>query len=155
MRPIRAWIAALFVLALFIVPAVTVAAAAAPVIGGITPITGPTNGNTGVEITGTNLSTLPSNGAGITVTFGGAPAQVFCILTCDTQLVAFTPPHNAGAVDVTVTDASGAHPSSLTGGYRYVAHGGGNGPVGPPPTRGGGSHPTGGGPPPVAAPTHR
>ncbi len=94
--PIRAGIAALCVVVLFVVPAVTVAAAA-PTIGGISPITGPTNGNTAMMISGTNLSTTPSNAAGVTVAFGGIGVPVFCMLTCDTQFIVFTPAHNAGS----------------------------------------------------------
>jgi hypothetical protein len=120
-----------------------------PTISRVDPAQGSARGGDRVTVTGTGFV------SGMKVTFGGVAATDLLIQNATTVLVT-TPAHAAGSVDVTVTDANGAHPASLTGGYLYVAHGGGDGPpVGPPPTRGGGSHPTEGGPPPVAAPPHR
>jgi hypothetical protein len=67
-----------------------------PTIAFVAPARGPLAGGTTVTIGGTNLS--PSS----TVTFGGAPATHVTWVNPNT-LRAVTPPHAAGAVDVTVS----------------------------------------------------
>jgi hypothetical protein len=69
----------------------------APTIAGITPASGPTIGGTSVTIAGTNFV------AGATVTIGGAAATNVVVLG-STSLTATTPPHDGGAVSVTVTN---------------------------------------------------
>ena len=90
----------------YVVSAVTVTS--------ITPTSGPTSGGTGVTIVGTGFT--PGQ-APFSVSFGGA--SVTGTRVDNTHLTATSPPHAAGAVDVTVTDKT---PSSatLTNGFTYV-----------------------------------
>lgn len=71
----------------------------APVITGITPVSGSDAGGTSVTITGTDL------GSATSVTFGGVGATVTS--NTATEIVATTPAGTAGAVDVSVTTAGG------------------------------------------------
>jgi hypothetical protein len=67
---------------------------------------GPTAGGTTVVISGYNFS----GGAGLAqVYFGGTPAASFQILS-DTQILATSPAHGAGVVDVTVSSGYGTSP---------------------------------------------
>ena len=68
----------------------------APVITSVTPATGPTAGGTPVSVAGDNFQ------AGAAVTFGGAAATVESV---EAKLIKVrTPPHEAGQVDVVVTN---------------------------------------------------
>jgi len=71
MGPLRVWTALLLIIALFVAPT-TIAAAAAPIISGISPTSGSVSGNTQVVITGINLSATSANAAGVSVTHGPA-----------------------------------------------------------------------------------
>lgn len=81
-----------------------------PMIGSIAPSSGPVTGETRVVITGEHL-----NGA-TAVTFGGVPALDY-VVNGDRELVAMTPPHGGGPVDVVVTTPIGE--ARLAGGFRY------------------------------------
>lgn len=80
-------------------------------IKGITPAVGPIAGGTSVTITGTGFAT------GDQVIFGGIPATSKTV-TSSSQLVAITPPHAAGTVDVELTNAAGQK-SSLPQSFTY------------------------------------
>ena len=74
--------------------------APAPVITGMTPITGPESGGTPVTITGTGFT--GSTG----VTFDGLPATSFVVVS-DTEITAVSPAHVPGPVDVVVQNPAG------------------------------------------------
>jgi hypothetical protein len=99
--------------------------APAPTVSAVDPSKGPSEGGTPVTITGTGF--LP----GATVEIGGAAASSVDALS-ETEITAVTPPHEAGAEEVVVSDEGGRS----TGGpdYTYEA-------PEPPPTKttGGGS----------------
>jgi hypothetical protein len=85
---------------------------ASPVIGGISPASGPASGGTSVTISGTDLLGVNS------VTFGGVPAAAFS--GSSTSVSATTPVYAAGgAVDVVVTTTNGT--ATARGAYTYVA----------------------------------
>jgi hypothetical protein len=106
-------------LVLSILFATTLAAQAPPEITSITPISGPTTGGTAVAIVGRNLS-LPPNFACIVpcparVRFGDT--EVIVQEETQTLLVAVTPAHPAGVVDVSVRTGDGrtvTAPSAFT-----------------------------------------
>ncbi len=73
-----------------------------PTSTGLTPPSGPTAGGTTVTVTGTNFT------PGTTVAIdGGAPITPSSIAPDGTSLTFVTPPHAAGPVAVTVTNATG------------------------------------------------
>ena len=72
-----------------------------PAIIELSPITGPTNGNTVVSITGSNLWGASS------VTFGESDAASFTV-DSDSSITALSPPGSAGSVDVTVVAPGGS-----------------------------------------------
>ncbi len=72
-----------------------------PVVSGVSPGSGSSDGGTTVAISGTSLSCARS------VTFGGVAATNIQVLS-DTQITAETPPHDPGTVDVSVTTDTGA-----------------------------------------------
>src|SRR5262249_21176830 len=75
---------------------------------------GPTAGGTDVVISGYNFS----GGAGLTqVSFGDTPAASFQILS-DTQVLATSPAHGAGVVDVRVRSGYGT--SAVVGGDQFT-----------------------------------
>lgn len=76
----------------------------------IAPATGPAAGGTDVVIIGTNL------GGVLGVTFGGVAATMVRA-TSETRVTCKAPAHAAGAVNVVVTDDSGA--VTLTNGFTY------------------------------------
>jgi len=83
-----------------------------PSITNVSPTSGSTAGGQTVTITGTNLT-------GTTlVTFGGTAATINGTPTA-TQVVATTPAHAAGVVNVAVTTPGGT--TTATGGYTYQA----------------------------------
>jgi IPT/TIG domain len=73
---------------------------------------GAESGGTAVTIAGTGFET------GATVKFGGAAATNVKVID-GTSIMATTPPHAPGSVDVEVTSASGQS-HTLTAGYRYI-----------------------------------
>ncbi len=78
------------------------ASAAGPSVSTVIPATGDATGGTTVTITGTDFST---SGAGASVTVGGTAASITSRTA--TQIVATTPAHTPGVVDVIVTNPDG------------------------------------------------
>ncbi|MEI5679504.1 MULTISPECIES: putative Ig domain-containing protein [unclassified Mesorhizobium] len=87
-------------------------AGSAPTITNVSPSTGPAEGGTSVVITGTNLTDATA------VTFGGAPAASFAVIT-DTVITAITEAHAQGPVDVAVTTPNGS--ATAAGAFTYDA----------------------------------
>lgn len=83
----------------------------APRVSRISPATGRTNGSTRVLISGIGFK------AGATVTLDGAATDVE-VVSSET-ILASTPPHAAGTVDVVVTNPTG-RPGTLSRGFTYV-----------------------------------
>ena len=94
-------------------PSFSYTAGAAPTVTKVRPVSGPTNVNQQVTITGTNFS------SNATVSLGGSalPAGWFTVLDANTISI-YTPSHAAGKVNVTVTNADGLS-GTLTNGYDY------------------------------------
>lgn len=82
----------------------------APIVSGISPTTGGTDGGAYVTITGQFAYPTKS------VTFGGISANLVGFST--TQIVLKTPPHSVGTVDISVIDANGM--TTVANAYRYV-----------------------------------
>lgn len=80
--------------------------------GGVSPNSGPATGGTVVTITGTNF-----NGVTTGVTFGGISAS-FTVSSL-TSIIATTPAHTAGAVDVAVTTGTGT--ATAPAAFTYIA----------------------------------
>ena len=87
-----------------------------PALASIAPSSGTILGGTKTSIKGVSL---PADAA---VFFGGVAATNVTVSADGTVITAFTPPHAAGAVDVTVTGTgiSSSAPLTLTGGFTYV-----------------------------------
>lgn len=83
---------------------------ATPTLTSVSPNSGSTAGGTSVTLTGTNLTGATA------VTFGGTAATSYTV-TDATSIIATTPAHAAGAVNVAVTTPGGTAP--LTNGYTY------------------------------------
>ncbi|HEV8435788.1 MAG TPA: IPT/TIG domain-containing protein, partial [Thermoanaerobaculia bacterium] len=85
-----------------------------PRLTGVSPVSGSTRGGTVAVITGTDLRSSCG------VLFGGVSAKIINDLTPD-KLAVIAPPHDAGAVDVTLqcSDTS----VTLTSAFAYVASG--------------------------------
>jgi peptidoglycan/xylan/chitin deacetylase (PgdA/CDA1 family) len=86
--------------------------APAPTLTGVSPATGPTAGGTSVTLSGTGFA----EGAG--VTFAGVAVTPASITATDISIL--TPPHEAGAVTVTVTNPDGQS-ATRTGAFTYSA----------------------------------
>lgn len=87
---------------------------AAPILTGMSPISGPSAGGTSVTITGYSL-------AGTTaVAFDGVPATTFTV-TGPNAITAIAPAHAPGAVTVAITTPGGT--ATLAGGFTYLAPG--------------------------------
>ena len=84
-----------------------------PTITGVSPSTGTTAGGTAVTITGTDFATAAS------VTFGGTAATAVTVVG-DTNMTVTTQAHEAGIVDVVITNQFNRS-GTLTNGYTYVA----------------------------------
>jgi hypothetical protein len=82
-----------------------------PTLSNVSPSSGDTAGGTVVTITGSNFA------SGATVSFGGSPASGVSFVS-STQLMATTPPHAAGSVNVAVTNPDGAS-AMLPGGFTF------------------------------------
>ncbi|HET7213288.1 MAG TPA: IPT/TIG domain-containing protein [Terriglobia bacterium] len=87
-----------------------------PTVSSVSPNSGSTNGGTSVTITGTNFA------AGATVTFGGTAASSVSVRS-STSIIATTPAHAAGAVNVVVTNTGGPS-ATLTNGFNYTTSSG-------------------------------
>ena len=74
--------------------------ALAPVLTSVSPNTGSTRGGTRVTLTGKNFVSAAK------VTFGGAAATSVVVVSA-TQIIASTPPHKPGGVNVVVTNPGG------------------------------------------------
>ena len=83
-----------------------------PGVVGVWPVSGPDAGGTVVSLSGTGLTGASG------VVFGGGAASSVTVVS-DTQLTAVTPPHPAGAVDVTVVTPLGS--ATLPGGFTFTA----------------------------------
>ena len=77
---------------------------------GLSPNVGSTGGGTRVTISGSYFQT------GASVTFGGVPATVQSVTS--TTIVAVTPAHGGGKVDVTITNPDGQQ-ATLSGAFTY------------------------------------
>ncbi len=88
-----------------------------PAIFSVNPTSGPIAGGTKVTINGVNF---PQDA---TVAFGGVAATGVSVNTAGTVIIATTPPHAGGIVDVTLTGSgiSGTAPVKLANAYNYVA----------------------------------
>ncbi len=87
--------------------------AAPPVVSSIDPTSGPVDGGTTVEITGTGFTDASE------VDFGGAPADF--VVNDDTSITATAPPSYAGTVDVTITASGGTSAPSSGDQFTYLA----------------------------------
>ena len=85
----------------------------APTVTNVNPTSGSTAGGTSVTITGTNLSTATS------VHFGATAGAITSHSA--TQVVATSPAHAAGTVDVTVTTGGGTSATSSADHFTYTA----------------------------------
>jgi len=81
--------------------------AAIPSLASLTPATGPAAGGTPVVVAGINFT-------GATAVYFGATASTVWTFVTDTYLVAVAPAHAAGAVNVTLTNATGVSTSVAT-----------------------------------------
>lgn len=86
-----------------------------PVIGTVTPNSGPVAGGTTVTITGAGFT------MGTVITIGGVPLVNQNTNGVDQIITGETPPHAAGVVDVVVTSNDGSY--TLVGGFTYLADG--------------------------------
>jgi hypothetical protein len=86
-----------------------------PVINGVTPSTGDAAGGTNVIITGSGFAGITAASA---VKFATNNATEYTVVS-DSTIVAKTPAHTAGAVDVVVTNANGASTTG-TNKFEYV-----------------------------------
>ena len=83
-----------------------------PGVVGVWPVSGPDAGGTVVSLSGTGLTGASG------VVFGGGAASSVTVVS-DTRLTAVTPPHPAGAVEVTVVTPLGS--ATLPGGFTFTA----------------------------------
>ena len=86
---------------------------APPTVTGVSPTAGPTSAGTPVTITGTNFA------IGSTTVDFGSNAATSVQVESPTTLTALAPAGNSGTVDVTVTTAGGASPTSSADQYTY------------------------------------
>jgi IPT/TIG domain len=84
-----------------------------PVVGGVSPSSGPVAGGQTVTITGTHLSGATA------VSFGGVAGSV--VADGSTQITVTSPARAAGPVDITVTTAGGTSAVGAQDGYTYLA----------------------------------
>jgi hypothetical protein len=85
----------------------------APVVTGVNPASGSTNGGVLVTITGNYFAN------GFAVLFGGASATAVTALDA-THITCTTPNHSAGTVDVTITNLDGKT-GTASGAFTYIA----------------------------------
>jgi hypothetical protein len=84
----------------------------APTITRVSPVSGPAAGGTSVLIKGTLFGGLSG------VTFGGVPAASFTLVLGG--VVAVSPPHAAGTVDISVTSSAGSTAAVAADHFTYV-----------------------------------
>jgi hypothetical protein len=84
----------------------------APAVNSVAPSAGPVSGGTAITLTGINYA------AGATVSIGGTAATGVTVVS-STTITATTPPHAAGAVNVTVTNTDGQS-GSISAGFTYL-----------------------------------
>ncbi|MBE7163431.1 MAG: IPT/TIG domain-containing protein, partial [Williamsia herbipolensis] len=89
------------------------ALANAPVVTGLSPVSGPRTGGTAVAITGTHFT-------GTTGVMFGAAAGTDVTVVDDSHLTVTTPAHAAGDVDVTITNAAGTSTSVPADEFTYL-----------------------------------
>ena len=87
---------------------------AAPILTGLSPVSGPTAGGTSVILAGTNLTGTS------TVDFGTFPAASYTVNSA-TQISAVSPAQAAGGVDVTVVTPLGTSATSAADRFTYQA----------------------------------
>jgi glucose/arabinose dehydrogenase len=86
----------------------------APMVVSVEPASGSSRGGDSVVVTGGGFA------PGVTMSFGGVPAPSVAILDSNgTRLLAVTPPHGAGPVDVVVTNPDERR-ATLPGGYTFA-----------------------------------
>ena len=88
-------------------------AASPPVVTSVSPNSGRTTGGTSVTITGTGFTGATA------VSFGGTPAASFMVNSA-TQIIAISPAHAAGTVDITVTTPSGTSAVSAADQFTFI-----------------------------------
>jgi hypothetical protein len=88
----------------------------APAVTGVSPNLGSTAGGTSVTITGHGFCNNL-----LAVNFGATPETGLPNVISDTQVIATSPAHVAGAVDVTVISGGGTSPTSSADVFTYVA----------------------------------
>jgi hypothetical protein len=84
-----------------------------PAVSGVEPTSGPTTGESGVEVFGSNLEGATA------VSFGGVAGTIVDVNAAGTALVAVVPP-GSGTVDVTVTTPEGTSPITPADEYTYT-----------------------------------
>jgi hypothetical protein len=102
--------------------------AAVPSVTGVSPPSGPAAGGTFVTVTGTNF------GGATGVAFGSTAASSFSVNSA-TQLLAVSPAHGAGKVDIRVASPDGISAVSNADQFTYLVAVSGDGQELPPPTR--------------------
>ena len=85
-----------------------------PTVTAVSPSSGPTTGGVPVTLTGTFFTGATA------VKFGGTAATAFTV-NSDTSITVMPPAGTAGAVDVTVTNTSGASGATAADKYTYVS----------------------------------
>jgi C1A family cysteine protease len=85
-----------------------------PIVTGILPATGSTNGGTQITITGSGFT-------GATAVHFGTTAATGVTVVSATSITATSPAHTAGIVDVTVTTPSGTSATSAADRFTYVS----------------------------------
>ena len=93
-------------------PAAPLAPVARPVIGSVSPRSGPPTGGNWVVVTGTDLATVSA------VSFGGVSAPRLSIVSTD-RLKALAPAHPVGVVTVVVVSPAGQSAPSPASSYRF------------------------------------
>jgi hypothetical protein len=96
------------------VKAVPAAAALKPVVGRLSPASGPTAGGWRVTVTGQHFTKVTR------VDFGSSAGRSLKVLS-GTELVVTTPEHAPGRVDVRVVTASGTSAVAAAGRFSYIA----------------------------------
>jgi hypothetical protein len=95
------------------VPALAAGSPPVPAVTGITPSSGPVGGATLVKITGTGFT-------GTTAVKFGTTASTYGTLVSDDMIVAASPAHTGGTVDVTVTTPGGTSAAVAADRFTYV-----------------------------------
>ncbi len=86
-----------------------------PAVTNVSPIAGSSSGGTSVTITGQGFCNFTT-----AVSFGATAAASY-VINSDTQIVAVSPAHAIGTVDVTVTNAAGTSAITAADNFTYTA----------------------------------